>query len=253
MDHFEIPGYGKFKLIRPLVGFKRAMEAQIERFPYACNVFLMMKFRRKNKLLSDFILQELQQHGFKGVRADDPDWNITRNVYNPIAVLYCCRFGLALFDEPEEGQAYSPNVAYELGMMHYQDKNCLILRNENLPPVPFDLVKDLYNHYRSDLEVRAIIEQWVKNIQNEEIDSAYERTISSATPLANVIDFSSLRPKIRRYLRENNILFVSDVYKIDFETLLMKPGVGRISVARLIKELISNGILQESEYLKRFF
>jgi len=173
MEHFEITGYGKFMLIRPLIGFKRAMELQIKRFPYARNVFLMMKFRRENKLLSDFILQELNKLGLKGIRADDPDWNITSNVYNPIAVLYCCRFGLALFDEPEGEQSYNFNVAYELGMMHYQDKNCLILRNEKLPPVPFYLVKEIYKSYMNNLEVRDIIEEWVKNIQNEEIKSAY--------------------------------------------------------------------------------
>ena len=96
---------------------------------------------------------------------DHVNWNITQNVYNPIAVLYCCKFGLALFDEPEDYQAYSPNVAYELGMMHYQSKGCLILRHSTLPAVPFDLIKDLYKTYNRDLQVRKIIENWTKQIE----------------------------------------------------------------------------------------
>jgi len=251
-EYFDIPLYGKFKLIRPLVGFKRTMQEQVERFPYAQNVFLMMKFRRANKLLSDFILEELAQHGFRGVRADDPDWNITRNVYNPIAVLYCCRFGLALFDEPESGQAYSPNVAYELGMMHYQDKNCLILRHGDLPAVPFDLIKDLYEPYSSDLEIRSIIGRWILSIQNDRVRSAYDSMPYGDTLLANAIDFSAFRPSVRRYLRDNSIMYVSDIFDIDFEHMLKSKNIGKNSVAQLITQLLNNDILQENEYLKMF-
>jgi hypothetical protein len=124
----------------------------------------MMKFRPSNKDLSDFIIENLQSHGLRGVRADANDWNITRNVYNPISVLYCCKYGIALFDEPEKDQTYSPNVAYELGIMHYQQKECLILRHASLSAVPFDLVKDLYVTYEKDLQVRRIIGDWVKQI-----------------------------------------------------------------------------------------
>ena len=98
------------------------------------------------------------------MRADDREWGITRNVYNPIAVLYCCKYGIALFDEPEDHQAYSPNVAYELGIMHQQNKECLILKHASLPQVPFDLVKDLYVSYDRDLQIRQIIEHWIDAI-----------------------------------------------------------------------------------------
>lgn len=158
----------------PLVGFRSRIEQQLERLTYISNVFLMMKFRPSNKLVSDFILSELKSHGLNGVRADDPEWNLTRNVFNPLAVLYCCRFGLALFDEPEQGQAYSPNVAYELGVMHLQNKPCLILKHNSLPPVPFDLVKDLHYEYSSDLQLRGIIAEWVKSLKAEALTSAFD-------------------------------------------------------------------------------
>jgi DNA-binding NarL/FixJ family response regulator len=155
---------GRFSLPKPLVGFKPDIERQLRRFPFARNVFLMMKFRSTNADLGAFIIDTLAAHGLRGIRADAPDWNITHNVYNPIAVLYCCKFGIALFDEAETGQAYSANVAYELGIMHNQEKDCLILRHTSLPTVPFDLIKDLYQVYERDLQVRGHIERWARQV-----------------------------------------------------------------------------------------
>ena len=160
----DLGSNGRFELIKPLVGYKRDIEEHLRQYPFETNVFLMMKFRPANSDLATFIKETLAAHGLHGVRADDPAWNITSNVYNPIAVLYCCRFGIALFDEPEQSQAYSPNVAYELGMMHYQGKDCLILRHSSLPAVPFDLIKDLYQVYDRDLQVRHRIEVWASQV-----------------------------------------------------------------------------------------
>lgn len=141
------------------------MLERLRLFPYSENVFLMLKFRPHNKVLSDFITTTLEKHGLRGVRADQPEWNITNNLYNPLAVLYCCKYGLALFDEADDNQAYSPNVAYELGIMHIQSKECLILRHDSLPDVPFDLIKDLYELYGRDLDVREIVKRWASSIE----------------------------------------------------------------------------------------
>lgn len=162
-----IPGEGVFPLLKPLVGFKAEILARLERFPYERNVFLMLRFRAANTDTSDHIIETLARHGFRGVRADQPEWNITGNVYNPVAVLSCCKYGLAVFDEPEEGQAFSPNVAYELGMLHQQRKSCLILRHASLPQVPFDLIKDLHWPYERGSGVRDLIDRWVEEISGE--------------------------------------------------------------------------------------
>lgn len=151
-------------MIKPLVGFRPEIERQLEKFPYEANVFLMMRFRDTNKALSDFIIETLKEAGLNGVRADQSKWNITNNVYNPIAVLYCCKYGIALFDEAEAKQAYNPNVIYELGMMHCLKRECLILRNDSLPAIPFDLVKDLYMPYKGDLAVRTNVRVWLQQI-----------------------------------------------------------------------------------------
>lgn len=159
----KVPG-GSFHLIKALVGYREDIERQFQRFPFERNVFLMMRFRRGNKALSDFIIDNLSKAGLNGVRADQPDWNITRDVYNPIAVLYCCKYGIALFDKPETDQAYNPNVIYELGIMHSLDRECLILRNDSLPAIPFDLIKNLYMPYRGKLAVQTNIQRWLEGI-----------------------------------------------------------------------------------------
>lgn len=153
-----------FRIMQALVGFRGEIERQLERFPFEKNVFLMMRFRRANKALSDFIIRNLSEAGLNGVRADQPEWNLTGNVYNPIAVLYCCKYGIALFDKPEMDQAYNPNVIYELGIMHSLGRKCLILRNDSLPPVPFDLIKDLYMPYRGKIAVQTNIRLWLQQI-----------------------------------------------------------------------------------------
>jgi hypothetical protein len=155
---------GSFHLIKALVGYREDIERQFERFPFERNVFLMMRFRKGNKPLSDFIIDNLSKAGLNGVRADQPDWNITKDVYNPIAVLYCCKYGIALFDKPETDQAYNPNVIYELGIMHSLGRECLILRNDSLPAIPFDLIKNLYMPYRGKLAVQTNIQRWLAGI-----------------------------------------------------------------------------------------
>lgn len=160
----SVAPYTRFPLPSALVGYKSKMKAALERSPYEKNVFLMMKFRPSNKDLYEFVKGELSKVGYNCVRADEPEWDLTRNTYNPVAVLYCCKFGIALFDEPEKDNAYSPNVAYELGIMHSHLKECLILRHDSLGPAPFDLVKEFYENYSRDLAVRPIIERWVRKI-----------------------------------------------------------------------------------------
>ena len=156
------------RLPRALVGSRDDMLARLRVRPYERNVFLMMKFRSKNEDVFEFIASSLQQRGFECVRADQPEWNITADVYNPVAVLHCCKYGIALFDEAEELNSFSPNVAYELGMMHLQRKRCLILRHTSLPPMPFDLIKDLHKPYTKDLELRRLVERWLNEIASEQ-------------------------------------------------------------------------------------
>ena len=156
----------KFNLTKPLLGFKSEIIEKLKETNYNNNVFLMMKFRDTNHLISEAIISELSKHGLNCVRADMEDWNITDNVYNPVAVLYCCKYGIALFDLPEPEQNYSPNVAYELGFMHSQNKQCLILINESIVhKKPFDLLSNLHKTYKQELQIVKLVERWVKEMK----------------------------------------------------------------------------------------
>jgi class 3 adenylate cyclase len=178
-----LPDGSSFSIIKPLVGFSSEIEQQIRRFPFENNVFLMLRFREANRAISDFIIETLNAAGLNGVRADHPDWNLTNNIYNPVAVLYCCKYGLALFDEAEATQAYNSNVIYELGMMHCLGRECLILRNDSLPAVPFDLIKDLYMPYKGDLAVRTNVQRWLQRIAPSK-----SRPLSSASSSASSME-----------------------------------------------------------------
>jgi len=164
-EWIEIDNKHKYPLVKPLIGFKEKINKQLNKYPFEKNVFLMMKFRENNQLVYNFIKEKLEEKGFNCVRADHEDWNITDNIYNPISVLYCCKYGIALFDEPEDGNNFSPNVAYELGIMHHQLKDCLILRHSSLPQMPFDLIKDLHKYYHDNLEIESIVKRWVNKIR----------------------------------------------------------------------------------------
>ncbi len=148
--------------------YKGRLTRQLSKYPYEKNFFLMMKFRKNNEAFYGFIKNELEKYGYNCVRADEPEWNLTDNVYNPIAVLDCCKYGIALFDEPENGANYNPNVAYELGIMQNQGKPCLILKHSSLKAVPFDLVKELYKTYTREIEFQKIFKDWLVSIKSDE-------------------------------------------------------------------------------------
>lgn len=166
-ESIEISHKDKFTLIKPLIGHKKEVVERLNKYPYEKNVFLMMRFRKYNKYLHTCIENIIKDNGFNCVRADMPEWNITNNVYNPVAVLYACKYGIVLFDKPEENEKnqFNPNVTYELGMMHLQRKDCLILKHKSLDGVPFDIIKDLYSEYEYQEDITPLINNWIKNIK----------------------------------------------------------------------------------------
>jgi guanylate kinase len=156
-------------LIKPIQGYKREIYTKADTTDYEKNIFLMARFRDSNSLLLGYISDIIRQLGYNCVIAKNDDWQLTRNVYNPIAVLYCCKYGIALFDEisatnpGDDKNVYSPNVSYELGFMHMQGKDCLVLKHSSLPDVPFDFVKELISTYSNQLELKPILTSWIGN------------------------------------------------------------------------------------------
>ncbi len=164
-----INGTTRYPLVASLVGKKGDIVRQLKRYPFEKNIFLMMKYRVENQSIYDEIKRIIEEHGFNCVRADASDWTfLSGDIDNYLAALYCCKYGIALFDKPEVGADFSPNVAYELGIMHCQKKKCLILKHASLNQVPFDLIQKLFKEYDDGTQIRKHLEKWLKSIEGEE-------------------------------------------------------------------------------------
>jgi len=142
--------------------FKRAMlqQAFLDGNPYENNVFLMMKYRSHNSHIAEIIKAGVVTAGKRVVLAKST--RITDELgTNVLACLLCCKYGIALFDEPEEQQEINPNVAYELGIMHYLDRSCLILKSKNVR-LQTDILAKLYTEYdpASPGDLIPLVQNW---------------------------------------------------------------------------------------------
>ncbi len=219
----------EYVLLKDLISYKDEIQNRINETNFFENVFLMMKYRSYNKRLSDYIIETLRQNGLNGVRADMKNWNITGgSIQNPLAVLYCCRYGIALFDKPDDGQFYGPNVAYELGIMHLQNKNCLILIHEDIKDKkPFDILGKIHKTYKDSLDVKDLIIEWIE-------ENNIKPNINSKIELFNIAigivkkDNKFLLTK--RRIKENNLVW-------SFPAVQIKPTWNQIE---LLKKEIKN-------------
>ncbi len=113
------------------------------------------------------IQEALRQRGLNPVWAGDLD--LIDDLYNPIACLICCKYGVALFDAPEPQQQVNPSVAYELGMMHLLGRKCLILKSDKLTSPPTDVLQKLYEGYEEDnlQTIRHLVREWAEGLAGE--------------------------------------------------------------------------------------
>lgn len=154
----------KYSIIKPLIGYADKIENKLTN--YEKNVFLMIKYRENNEAIRDSIKWTLFKHGFNAICADDENWNITNDVYNTMAVSQCCKYGIALFDEPENDQVFNPNVAYELGIMQTMHRECLIIKHSSITNYNFfDTLKDIGKKYSTDSELKSIIKDWLMTLE----------------------------------------------------------------------------------------
>jgi hypothetical protein len=91
------------------------------------------------------------------------DHTLANDLYNPIACLRCCSYGVAIFDRAETGQTHNPNVIYELGMMHLLKRPCVLLKHAKLRRMPTDILNLLYEDYSDRKEaVRKLAAWWAR-------------------------------------------------------------------------------------------
>lgn len=155
---------GEIRLPRNLKGHQISIERFLEKNPFEKNLFLMMKYRDGNQHVSDIIRAAVENAGLKLWLASEV--RITDELAtNVVACLICCKYGIALFDEPEDQQHINPNVAYELGMMHLLDRDCLLLKSKNVT-ILSDILAKLYVQYDplKPGEIISLTKKWLIDV-----------------------------------------------------------------------------------------
>lgn len=145
-----------------LQGWSQPIRKFLKKHPFDKNVFIMISYRSELGPLIERVKEELLRLDLNPVLAKEH--NLTDDLYNPIACLLCCSYGVAIFGRAEATQMHNPNVVYELGMMQLLKRPCVILKHAKLKRMPTDLLNRLYEDYSSQKEaVRKLTEWWARS------------------------------------------------------------------------------------------
>lgn len=159
----QIPGLTIDLLPKSLYGHVAEMGAFLKQNNYDHNVFVMVAYRPAlNRLISD-LEQALIDLGLNPVVARDH--NLTEDLYNPLACLLCCRFGVAIFDRGETKQLHNANIVYELATMHILKRPCMILKHEGLKVMPSDFLHKLYEPYKTSGDAVKAVKSWWRKLE----------------------------------------------------------------------------------------
>lgn len=79
-----------------------------------------------------------------------------------------------------------------------------------------------------------------------------KKILDNKIQLSNIINFTNLSVSIRKYLTDNNIIYNSDVQRINFDDMLRTKNIGNIGVSKFIMELINANLLQSNDYIKKY-
>jgi hypothetical protein len=141
-----------------LQGWAEPIKKFLKKHPFDKNVFIMVAYRKELAPIVARVETELQNLNLFPVLAKDH--SLTDDLYNPIACLLCCAYGVAIFGRAEAKQMHNPNVVYELGMMQLLKRPCIILKHAKLKRMPTDLLNRLYEDYTSQTEAARKLTDW---------------------------------------------------------------------------------------------
>jgi hypothetical protein len=140
---------------------------EIRRFlggsPFENNVFVMIAYRKKLEPLIDRIKKAIKKSDLNPIVARDNE--LTDDLYNSIANLVCCKYGIAVFDRGETGQKHNANVVYELAVMQTLRRPCVIMKNRGVTSMPSDFLHKLYQPYRTNDDAISGIEKWLSSVK----------------------------------------------------------------------------------------
>jgi predicted Rossmann-fold nucleotide-binding protein len=145
----EAARWGKIKLERLSESEIATLARSVKRHlltGFTRNCFVIMPFRRKfAPVYEQAIKPALADHGLKALRTDR--LGLTGNVVQFIRnALNSCYFSIA--DTTHD----RPNVMYELGMAHAENKTVILLRSAKDRPPPFDIQNENIIKYTQDMK-----------------------------------------------------------------------------------------------------
>ena len=120
----------------------------LERFPFETNVLCMTRFPDPeapddpNQGVIDVAREALADHGLVLHLASD---RIVEDdlLGNVAAYMWACQYGIGLFEARLEG-GLNLNLVIEVGAMHMAGRRCALLKDDTAPPMPTDLIGQIY-------------------------------------------------------------------------------------------------------------
>lgn len=138
----------------------------LERFPFETNVLCMTRFPDRddpadpNQDVIDAARASLTSHGLVLHLANDRtvDEDLLGNV---AAYMWACQYGIGLFED-RLGRGLNYNLVTEVGAMLMAGRRCALLKDGTAPPMPTDLVGQIYKEVDfSDIAaVAKEVHQW---------------------------------------------------------------------------------------------
>ena len=125
----------------------------------------MMRFRDTDTFhgIEEKIKIALTENGLNGYLARDKQY--MPSLWDNILVyMIACKYGVAVFEIIKE-QDFNPNISLELGVMYAWGRNCLLLKDNNLPRLPTDICGSLYKDFDPDrlASITDAVRSWVKD------------------------------------------------------------------------------------------
>ena len=163
----EIPDLPDNLIPNALLGWKSKIKEFLKKYPFDQNVFVMIRYANQSAGLLEQIITKTKTIDIDGRNLYPivaKDHKITDDLNNPVACLLCCRYGISVFDSVSKYPEFNPNVAYELGIMHFLKRQCLILKESSINIMPADILHKLYEPFSSVNEAGEKVERWLTEV-----------------------------------------------------------------------------------------
>lgn len=149
---------------RALLGWLPQIRKFLGNYAFENNVFIMIAYREKLEPLLKAIEETVKHLDLNPVVAKDNQ--LTDDLYNPIANLLSCKYGIAIFDRGEVGQKHNSNVVYELAVMQTLQRPCVLLKHHLVTSMPSDFLHKIYKTYRTRLDAVAQVDSWLRSVKS---------------------------------------------------------------------------------------